>query len=161
MSAAIRSLISLFLSLTILLIGHGLQQTLLPLYAQSIGWSPAEVGLTGSAYFLGLILGCLSIPMFIRRVGHIRVFAACAGLAIMAILMTAKWEVLTVWLLCRAVIGLSFAGLYMIFESWLNEQSPNEMRGYVLSFYGFLSLAAMVESGTKLGVICKRQVKHI
>lgn len=143
MSTAIRSLYSLFLSLTILLIGHGLQQTLLPLYAQSIGWSHAEVGLTGSAYFLGFILGCLCMPMLIRRVGHVRVFAACSGLAIIAILMTAKWQHVAVWSLCRAVTGLSFAGLYMIFESWLNEQSPNEMRGSVLSFYGFLSLAAM------------------
>lgn len=143
MSTAIRSLFSLFLSLTILLIGHGLQQTLLPLYAQSIGWSPAEVGLTGSAYFLGFILGCLCIPMLIRRVGHVRVFAACSGLAIIAILMTAKWQHVAIWSLCRTVTGISFAGLYMIFESWLNEQSSNEMRGSVLSFYGFLSLAAM------------------
>ncbi|MFT6287085.1 MAG: MFS family permease [Halieaceae bacterium] len=143
MSVVIRSLFSVFLSITILLIGHGLQQSLLPLYAQSIGWSPAEIGLTGSAYFFGFIVGCFYVPKLIRNVGHVRVFAVCSGLAIVAILMTAKWQHVAIWAMCRALTGLSFAGLYMIFESWLNEQSPNHLRGSILSFYGFLSLVAM------------------
>ena len=143
MSITIRSLFSVFLSVTILLIGHGLQQSLLPLYAQSIGWSPAEIGLTGSAYFFGFILGCFYIPTLIRRVGHVRVFAVCSALSIVAILITAKWQHLAIWSLCRALTGLSFAGLYMIFDSWLNEQSPHDLRGSILSFYGFLSLVAM------------------
>jgi MFS family permease len=143
MSSAMRPLFSVFLSLTILLIGHGLQQSLLPLYAHSIGWSPAEVGLTGSAYFLGFIVGCFYVPKLIRRVGHVRVFTVCSGVAIMAILMTAKWQQVGIWALCRALTGLSFAGLYMIFESWLNERAPHDLRGTIMSFYGFLSVAAM------------------
>ncbi len=138
-----RSLFSVFLSLSILLIGHGLQQTLLPLHAQSIGWSAAEIGLTGSAYYLGLILGCLQIPKLIRRVGHIRVFTVCVSLAIVSLLVLSRWQLLGVWLVARLLTGWCFAGLYMVLESWLNEQSPNASRGMVLSLYGFLSLAAM------------------
>ena len=143
MTSTIRSLFSVFLSLTILLVGHGLQQTLLPLYAQSIGWSPAEIGLTGSAYFIGFILGCYGMPVLIRRVGHIRVFTVCSALAIVAVLTLEKWQLLGVWILTRGVTGASFAGLYTVLESWLNEESPNESRGFVLSLYGFVSLAAM------------------
>jgi len=143
MKIVIDSLFSVFLSLTILLVGHGLQQTLAPLYAQSIGWSPAEIGLTGSAYFVGFILGCYFIPLLIRRVGHIRVFTGCTGCAIVAVLVLDKWQLLPVWTAARALTGVSFAGLYMVLESWLNEQAPNESRGAVLSFYGFVSLAAM------------------
>ena len=143
MKSTIRSLLSVFLSLTILLVGHGLQQTLLPLYAQSISWSPAEIGLTGSAYFIGFIVGCYFMPLLIRRVGHIRVFAVCSSLAIVAVLALEKWQLLAVWTLVRALTGASFAGLYLVLESWLNEESPNESRGFVLSLYGFVSLAAM------------------
>lgn len=143
MKAAIRPLFSVFLSVTILLIGHGLQQSLLPLYAQSIGWTPAAIGLTGSAYFFGFILGCFYIPKLIGRVGHVRVLTVCSSLAIVSILVTAKWQLTAPWVLCRLLTGLSFAGLYMIFESWLNEQSPHNLRGSILSLYGFLSLVAM------------------
>ena len=108
-----------------------------------MGWSPATIGITGSAYFLGFILGCYFIPMLIRRVGHIRVFAVCSGLAIVSILTVQKWQLIPVWITARAVTGLAFAGLYMILESWLNERSPSESRGAVLSFYGFVSLVAM------------------
>ncbi len=143
MKAAIHSLFSVFLSLAILLVGHGLQQTLIPLHAQTIGWSPAEIGLTGSAYFVGFIFGCFVVPVLIRRVGHIRVFTVCVAFAIVAILTMGEWQVLAVWTLARALTGLCFAGLYMVLESWLNEQAPNESRGAVLSFYGFVCLAAM------------------
>ncbi len=108
-----------------------------------MGWSAAAIGVTGSAYFLGFILGCYFIPHLIRRVGHIRVFTVCSGLAIVSILSIHKWQLVPVWVMARAITGLAFAGLYMILESWLNERSPNESRGAVLSFYGFVSLAAM------------------
>ncbi|MFT5711041.1 MAG: MFS family permease [Halioglobus sp.] len=108
-----------------------------------MGWSPAIIGITGSAYFLGFILGCFFIPLLIRRVGHVRVFTVCSGLAIIAILTVQKWHVVPVWIMARAVTGVAFAGLYMVLESWLNESSPSESRGAVLSFYGFLSLVAM------------------
>lgn len=143
MIKTLRALFSVFLSLTILLIGHGLQQTLLPLSALAIGWSPAVIGITGSAYFAGFILGCYFIPKLIQRVGHIRIFAVCSGLAIVAVLTVQKWQLVPVWILARAITGMGFAGLYMILESWLNERVPSESRGAVLSFYGFLSLIAL------------------
>ncbi len=144
MTIILLSLFSIFLSLSILLVGHGLQQTLLPLAAQSLGWSSATIGLTGSAYFLGFILGCYFIPLLVRRVGHIRVFTVCSGLAIVSILIIQKWQFIPVWIAARAITGAAFAGLYMVLESWLNERSPSESRGAVLSFYGFLSLVAML-----------------
>ena len=68
--ASTQKLASIFLSLVILLIGHGLQQTLLPLVAQSLQWSSAAIGSTGAAYFCGFIIGCFYIPLWIHRVGH-------------------------------------------------------------------------------------------
>ena len=143
MKTTLKSLFSVFLSLAILLLGHGLQQTLLPLHAQNIGWSPAEIGLTGAAYFGGFILGCLCMPRLIANVGHIRVFTVCTALAIAAILTLAKWQYLSVWIGMRMVTGASLAGFYMIIESWLNENSTARARGSLLSFYGVVSIGAM------------------
>jgi hypothetical protein len=46
----------------ILLVGHGLQLTLLPVYAQSAGWTNGAIGLSGSAYFGVFIAGCILNP---------------------------------------------------------------------------------------------------
>ena len=54
MTATLRSLRSILLSVAVLLAGHGLQLTLLPLEAHTFGWSTSAIGLTGSAYYLGL-----------------------------------------------------------------------------------------------------------
>lgn len=143
MIVTVRKLTSIFVSLAILLTGHGLQQTLLPMAGQMLGWSNAAISLTGAAYFSGFILGCYRIPKWISQVGHARVFAACAGLSVAAILLVAGWQTLPAWLLLRALTGFCFAGLYLIFESWLNEQAPDRLRGSILSLYGFVSLAAM------------------
>ncbi|XOV82469.1 MAG: MFS transporter [bacterium] len=143
MKTTLKSLFSVFLSLAILLLGHGLQQTLLPLHAQNIGWNPAEIGLTGAAYFGGFILGCFCMPRLIASVGHIRVFTVCTGLAIVAILTLAKWQYLPVWIGMRLLTGVSLAGFYMVIESWLNENASAHARGSLLSFYGFVCIGAM------------------
>ncbi len=144
MAASIYKLSSLFLSITVLLLGHGLQQTLIPLQGQALGMSSAAIGMTGATYFIGFILGCYAIPVLIRQVGHIRVFAFCVALLIVSILSIARWPEIWFWLGLRAVTGAAMAGLYMIFESWLNEQAPASQRGSVLSFYGFVCIAALV-----------------
>ena len=144
MVASIRKLSSLFLSILVLLLGHGLQQTLIPLQGQDLGMSSAGIGLTGASYFLGFIAGCFVVPGLIRRVGHIRVFAFCVAVLIGAILSLGRWPDIWVWLVLRALTGGSMAGLYMIFESWLNEQAPVAQRGAVLSFYGVVCVVALI-----------------
>ena len=75
-----KSIKLLLVSIGILLAGHGLQLTLLPVHARSIGWSDTEIGLTAAAYFFGFVLGCLSVPELLSRAGHIRVFLTVTGL---------------------------------------------------------------------------------
>ena len=60
---------ALLLSVGILLTGHGLQLTLLPLHAQALGWSAYAIGLSGSLYFFGFVLGCVVIPSIVASVG--------------------------------------------------------------------------------------------
>src|SRR5262245_52497806 len=133
---------SLLLSVAVLLIGHGLQLTLLPLRGEVLGWSAAEIGLTGSTYYLGFVVGCVTIPRIIARVGHIRTFAALAAAATAVILIIGLSHALLVWLVLRFFTGWALSGLYMVIESWLNERSPTELRGAILSLYAMLTMVA-------------------
>jgi MFS family permease len=140
---------ALLLSDALLLIGHGLQLTLLPLSAELNGFSAAQIGLTGSSYFAGFVTGCLVTPYIVRRVGHIRAFAVLATLysALVLLFFEAPW--FATWLLIRYFAGVAIAGLYMIIESWLSERSTAQTRGTVLSMYVVINLT-MITVGQQM-----------
>ena len=134
---------ALLLSVAILLLGNGLQGTLLPVRAQLEAFSSLEIGILGSAYFLGFALGCLFAPFMVRRVGHIRAFTAMVSVASTVSLAHALILLPEVWWVFRGLTGFCFAGLYMIIESWLMERSSNETRGLVFSVYTIINLTVI------------------
>src|SRR5215469_12231712 len=101
-------------------------------------------GLVLSAYFAGFTLGALRCGKIIERVGHIRAFAAFAGLvaaatAIMPLLVGSQ-----AWVILRAVVGFGCAGIFVTTESWLGAKAARSERGRVFSIYmvgTFLALA--------------------
>jgi MFS family permease len=140
----IRSLIpltALLISDALVLLGHGLLLTLLPVTASQLGFSDFQVGLTASSYFVGFVVGCLATPFVLKRVGHIRTFAVLAS-AYTALILFFGWSQSFIgWMLLRFMIGAMIAGIYMIIESWLNERADTQNRGAILSFYAMLNLA--------------------
>tara|TARA_R110002072_G_scaffold7773_6_gene41584 strand:+ start:14861 stop:16156 length:1296 start_codon:yes stop_codon:yes gene_type:complete len=143
MKLVVGSLAALLLSIFILLIGHGLQLTVAPLYASELGWSVPLIGYTGSSYFFGFVVGCLTIPKLVSFVGHIRVFSVLAAAATSALLLLALFQQFELWLVARLVTGWAMAGIYMVIESWLNERTTVENRGTVLSIYTTLTLVSI------------------
>ena len=75
MHRVIASLFALLLSVFLLVMGNGLHGTLLPVRARLEGFSFTQIGLLGTVYFVGFLLGCLLSGRVIRQVGHIRTFA--------------------------------------------------------------------------------------
>tara|TARA_R110000744_G_scaffold37900_3_gene86747 strand:- start:433 stop:1671 length:1239 start_codon:yes stop_codon:yes gene_type:complete len=134
---------SLLFSAAILLVGHGLQLTLVPLYAISLGWEADLIGYIGSSYFLGFVLGCLTVPRLVARVGHIRVFTVLVALFTSSLLFIGLVDNFVLWLIARCLIGWGIAGIYMVIESWLNDKTSIEHRGSVLSVYTVISLSAI------------------
>ena len=57
----------LLFSQILLLTGHGMQLTLLPLRAELEGFTLTEIGMTGTAYFVGFAAGCVATPLIARR----------------------------------------------------------------------------------------------
>lgn len=143
MKAAVAPIAALLLSVAILLAGNGLQGTLLPVRASMESFSALDIGILGSSYFLGFALGCFYGPHVVRRVGHIRTFAAIVAIASSVVLIHAIVLQPVIWWLLRAGTGFCFAVLYMVIESWLNEKSTNENRGLVFSIYTIINLTVL------------------
>ena len=125
----------LLVGTAVLLLGQGLLVTLLPVRAALEGFSTSWIGYMGSAYSGGFAVGCILGPGLVRKVGHIRAFAGFAAMAAAGSLVYQLLPTPVMWLTMRGLTGICFAVLFMVIESWLNEQSSNENRGKVLSLY--------------------------
>ncbi len=133
--AALTSSWAILLGFGILMLGDGLQGTLLAVRADLEGFSTTLTGLVMSSFYLGFLLGSIMTPRITVKVGHIRVFAAFAAISSAAILIHAIFVTVPVWIAMRLISGFCFAGLYIVAESWLNDRASNETRGKLLSLY--------------------------
>ncbi|MGC9368731.1 MAG: MFS transporter [Paracoccaceae bacterium] len=135
---------ALLLGMLLLMVGNGLQGTLLGVRGGIEGFSTFEMSLVMSAYFLGFLGGSRLAPEMIRRVGHVRVFAALASFISAGLILfpsiTDPWA----WVALRVVIGFCFSGVYVTAESWLNNAATNETRGQALSLYMIVQMAGVV-----------------
>lgn len=143
MKQAIAPVAALLFGVSILLTGQGLQGTLLPVRATLEAFSTVSIGSIGAAYFFGFTFGCLKGGELVRRVGHVRVFLAMTALGSSAPLIHGLFLDPILWGLLRMLTGFCFAVLYVVIESWLNEQSTNENRGIVFSTYAMISLTVL------------------
>ncbi len=128
----------LFLGLSMIMTGNGLQGTLLGLKATYVGFSASTTGIVMSMYYVGFLVGCYVVPKMISSVGHIRVFASLASIASTTILMHGVFLDPWLWGVVRILSGISFAGLFIVAESWLNSIATNALRAQVFGFYLFV-----------------------
>ena len=138
------SVSALMISVAVLLMGNGLLGTLVPVRANLESFSGIDIGILGSCYFIGFTLGCLTAPMLISRVGHIRTYLAFVAVASIAALVHALATDIWLWWVMRATTGLCFSVLFIVIESWLNERSDNTTRGTVLSIYMVINLTVLM-----------------
>lgn len=137
------SISSLLFGMSMLQMGNSLQGTLIGVRAIGEGFSANLIGMMSSGYFAGFIAGTVLTSYIIERAGHIRSFTALASLASAAVLGHIIIIDPFAWTILRALIGLSFAGIYVIMESWLNERSTNETRGQMLAIYMVVNLISL------------------
>lgn len=124
-----------FAGAALIMVAHGLQGTLIALRAAHEGFPTAATGVVMSGYFVGMLIGSTLSPTLLRQVGHVRVFAALASLASVSVLMHAMFVEVVFWTAMRVVTGFCYAGMYVVVESWLNQQATNRNRGRLLSLY--------------------------
>jgi len=143
MLRAITSTWTLFFGLLLISAGNGLQVVLLGTRAPDAGFSTIATGIIMSGYFAGIFAGSITVPHVLSRVGHVRVFGAMSAIASAAVLVHVVFLDPFVWTGMRFASGFSFAGMYIVCESWLNEKATNETRGQLLSLYMITNMAGM------------------
>ena len=126
------------------MVGNGLQGTLLGVRGSMEGLATFEMSLVMSAYFLGFLGGSRMTPDLIRRVGHVRVFAALASFISAVLILYPALPNTGAWIIGRVIIGFCFSGVYVTAESWLNNAATNENRGKSLSLYLIAQMVGIV-----------------
>ena len=134
---------AILLGIGFMMLANGLQGTLLGVRAGIEGFSTFTTGIMMSGYFIGIFIGSFVAPRLVKRVGHIRVFSALASLASISILFHGVYVDPWLWMAMRVVTGISFAGFYVVTESWLNDRASNETRGKILSIYMLIITGSM------------------
>ena len=142
-TSPIFSMWALFLGVFLLMLGNGLQGTLLGVRSSLENFDTLVIGIILAAYYAGFLVGSRFTIRALGRVGHVRVFAALASTASIVALCYALFVNPPTWFLMRFVTGFCMAGLYVVIESWLNDQATPQTRGRTLSIYMLLTLGGV------------------
>lgn len=126
---------SLLIAIFVMMAGSGFLSTLIGLRLDRAGSGTMVVGLVATAYFAGLVIGALRAGEVVRRVGHIRAFAAFVALLSASTLTYALFQHPLLWGGLRLIDGLCVAGVFICVESWLNDRADSGTRGTVLAGY--------------------------
>ena len=153
---ALRLLISfaaLFLSVILLQLSSGGVGPLDALSGLALDFSKEQIGLLGSAHFLGFFLGCWWAPRLMGAVGHSRAFAACTAAGAMGLL--AHYLVIDpyAWALFRVASGLCVAGCYTVVEAWLQAKLTNENRGRAMGVYRVVDMTGSLAAQLVISVL--------
>jgi len=143
---------ALLLGMMLLMVGNGLQGTLLGVRGGIEGFSTFEMSFVMSAYFVGFLVGSRVAPQMIRRVGHVRVFAALASFVSAILILYPAFTNPVVWACGRIAIGFCFSGVYVAAESWLNNSADNSNRGKALSIYMIVQMFGIVSAQALLAI---------
>lgn len=142
MLTLLKSVSAPLLSLFIFILGSGLFTTLLAVRLHQDHASAIYIGAISAAYYAGLGCGSFRIEPFIRRIGHIRSFAAFASILSVVSLLQGMFFDQSLWLILRFIGGFATAGLFIVIESWLLVKSTIKTRGQILAIYMIALYAA-------------------
>jgi MFS family permease len=135
---------ALLFGMFLLMLGNGMQGTLLGIRGALEGFDTLAMSIVMSAYFVGFLGGSRLAPGMIKRVGHVRVFAALASAISAVMILYPTFPFVWVWVLGRVLIGFCFSAVYVTAESWLNNAADNSNRGQALSLYMIVQTLGIV-----------------
>lgn len=142
----------LLLGIMLLMVGNGIQGTLLGIRGEVEGFSTYQISYVMAAYFLGFLFGSRAAPQMIRHVGHVRVFAAMGSLISAILVIYPVFPDWIVWTALRVLAGFCFSAVYITAESWLNNTASNETRGQALSAYMIVQMLGIIASQVLLNL---------
>lgn len=147
------SFTALFLSVILLQLATGGVGPLDALSGLTLGFSKAQIGLLGSAHFLGFFIGCWWAPRLMGNVGHSRAFAVCTALGAMGLIGHTLTDNPYAWAGLRIASGLCVAGCYTVIEAWLNSKVTNETRGRATGTYRIVDMGSSLAAQLVISVL--------
>lgn len=147
------SFAALFLSVLLLQLSSGGVGPLDVLSGTALGFSRQEIGLLGSAHFLGFFIGCWWAPRLMGSVGHSRAFAAFTATGAIGLLAHMLVLDALAWTLMRVASGLCVAGCYTVIEAWLQAKVTNETRGRAMGVYRVVDMTGSLGAQMLVGVL--------
>ncbi|MEP1767649.1 MAG: MFS transporter [Sulfitobacter sp.] len=135
---------ALLFGMCLLMVGNGMQGTLLGIRGEIEGFDTFTMSFVMSAYFVGFLGGSRLAPNMIKRVGHVRVFAALASAISAVMILYPTFPNVYMWFAGRILIGFCFSAVYVTAESWLNNAADNSNRGQALSLYMIVQTLGVV-----------------
>ncbi|MEM8803966.1 MAG: MFS transporter [Pseudomonadota bacterium] len=147
------SFAALLLSVALLQLGSGGLAPLDALSGVALNFSTSEIGLLGSAHFIGFFIGCWTAPRLMGAVGHSRTFAAFAAAGTIGILAHMLIIDAYAWMAMRVLSGMCIAGSYTVIESWLQAKVTNQNRGRATGVYRFVDLGGSLAAQMMISVL--------
>ena len=128
-------LIPLYLHLILLTLGNAFLVTLVAVYLSAQGAPAAQIGLVGSAFYLGMLGASFFADHFIQRLGHVRALLACCLVLALAAMALTWTSLLPLWLVLRMLAGMAAAIGFVAVESWVLGVSPLHKRSSAMARY--------------------------
>ena len=147
------SFAALFLSVILLQLSSGAIGPLDALSGITLNFTTGQIGLLGSAHFVGFFIGCWWAPRLMGEIGHSRAFAAFTAAG--AIGMIAHMLIIdpTAWAIMRVATGICIAGCYTVIEAWLQAKVTNETRGRTMGVYRVADMGASLAAQMFISVL--------
>ncbi|WP_299409062.1 MFS transporter [uncultured Roseobacter sp.] len=134
------SFAALFLSVMLLQLSSGGVGPLDVLSGLKLDFTKQEIGLLGSAHFLGFFIGCWWAPRLMGSVGHSRAFAAFTAAGAIGLMSHMLVVDPYAWALMRVASGMCVAGCYTVIEAWLQAKVTNASRGRTMGVYRIVDM---------------------
>ena len=151
-----RTLISfaaLILSVILLQLSSGGVVPLDALSGLKLGFSATQIGLLGSAHFVGFFIGCWWAPRLMGNVGHSRAFAAFTATGAIGLLAHMLFVEPHAWALMRVATGMCVAGCYTVIEAWLQAKVDNNARARTMGTYRMADMGASLMAQMVISVL--------
>lgn len=145
------SFIALFASVSLLQLGSGAIAPLDVLSGISVGFTNTEIGLLGSAHFLGFFVGCWWAPRLMGSIGHSRAFSAFAATGTIGAIAHPMLIDPIAWAFMRILIGLCVAGCYTVIEAWMQARLTNSNRGRIMASYRTVDIVVSASAQLMIG----------